>query len=226
MKKNVSIFLVDDHTIVRNGIKELIERIGDYEVIAQFDNGQELVDAIDNGDRADIIIMDLAMPVMDGKEAARQLRDRHTDIPVLILTIDSTEKTIIELFKLGVRGYLPKNCTAEVLRKAIDDITNTGYYHNDLLIKALQSDEKGGARRNDEKQKVLKLITERERVFLELVCSEEEYTYEQMADILKVHRRTIDGYRESLFDKFNIKSKTGLVLFAIKYGLVEIPLKY
>jgi DNA-binding NarL/FixJ family response regulator len=226
MKKNVSIFLVDDHTIVRNGIKELIERIGDYEVIAQFDNGQELVDAIDNGDRADIIIMDLAMPVMDGKEAARQLRDRNTDIPVLILTIDSTEKTIIELFKLGVRGYLPKNCTAEVLRKAIDDITNTGYYHNDLLIKALQSDEKGGARRNDEKQKVLKLITERERVFLELVCSEEEYTYEQMADILKVHRRTIDGYRESLFDKFNIKSKTGLVLFAIKYGLVEIPLKY
>jgi DNA-binding NarL/FixJ family response regulator len=121
--------------------------------------------------------MDLAMPVMDGKEAARQLRDRHTDIPVLILTIDSTEKTIIELFKLGVRGYLPKNCTAEVLRKAIDDITNTGYYHNDLLIKALQSDEKGGARRNDEKQKVLKLITERERVFLELVCSEEEYRW-------------------------------------------------
>lgn len=226
MKKNVSIFLVDDHTIVRNGIKELIERIGDYEVIAQFDNGQELIDAIDNGEKADIIIMDLAMPVMDGKEAARQLRDRNTDIPVLILTIDSTEKTIIELFKLGVRGYLPKNCTAEVLRKAIDDITNTGYYHNDLLIKALQSDEKGGARRNDEKQKVLKLITERERVFLELVCSEEEYTYEQMADILKVHRRTIDGYRESLFDKFNIKSKTGLVLFAIKYGLVEIPLKY
>ncbi len=226
MKKNVSIFLVDDHTIVRNGIKELIERIGDYEVIAQFDNGQELIDAIDNGERADIIIMDLAMPVMDGKEAARQLRDRNTDIPVLILTIDSTEKTIIELFKLGVRGYLPKNCTAEVLRKAIDDITNTGYYHNDLLIKALQSDEKGGVRRNDEKQKVLKLITERERVFLELVCSEEEYTYEQMADILKVHRRTIDGYRESLFDKFNIKSKTGLVLFAIKYGLVEIPLKY
>ncbi|HEY1031141.1 MAG TPA: response regulator transcription factor [Flavipsychrobacter sp.] len=226
MKKNVSIFLVDDHTIVRNGIKELIERIGDYEVIAQFDNGQELIDAIDNGEKADIIIMDLAMPVMDGKEAARQLRDRNTDIPVLILTIDSTEKTIIELFKLGVRGYLPKNCTAEVLRKAIDDIMNTGYYHNDLLIKALQSDEKGGARRNDEKQKVLKLITERERVFLELVCSEEEYTYEQMADILKVHRRTIDGYRESLFDKFNIKSKTGLVLFAIKYGLVEIPLKY
>lgn len=226
MKKNVSIFLVDDHTIVRNGIKELIERIGDYEVIAQFNNGQELIDAIDNGEKADIIIMDLAMPVMDGKEAARQLRDRNTDIPVLILTIDSTEKTIIELFKLGVRGYLPKNCTAEVLRKAIDDITNTGYYHNGLLIKALQSDEKGGARRNDEKQKVLKLITERERVFLELVCSEEEYTYEQMADILKVHRRTIDGYRESLFDKFNIKSKTGLVLFAIKYGLVEIPLKY
>ena len=142
---------------------------------------------------------------------------------MLVLTLDTTDKTIIELFKLGVRGYLSKSCTAEVLKRAIDDILDTGYYHNELLSNALLANEHGG--RKDERQKVLDKITEREKIFLQMVCDEKEYTYEQMADMLKVHRRTIDGYRESLFDKFNIKSKTGLVLFAIKYRLIELPVK-
>jgi two-component system invasion response regulator UvrY len=221
MNKQVSIYLVDDHTIVRNGIKELIEHMGAYKVLREFSNGQELIDALPFETPPDLFLMDLTMPVMDGKETVKQLKARELDYPVLILTIDTSDKTIVELYKLGVRGYLPKHCTADVLKKAIDTIVETGYYHDEMLIKALQSESKNA--KEDEKQRVLKQLTEREKVFLQLVCSEEEYTYEQMADLLKVHRRTIDGYRESLFEKFSIKSKTGLVLFAIKYGLIEMP---
>lgn len=85
-----------------------------------------------------------------------------------------------------------------------------------MLLKAVKADSKNV----DEKEKIMMQLTEREHQFLKLVCDAEEYTYEQIADKMQVHRRTVDGYREAMFDKFNIKSKTGLVLFGIKYGLV------
>lgn len=220
MSNDISIVLVDDHTVVRNGLKSLIERMGNYTISYQFDNGKRFIDAIPLPQQPDLIIMDLTMPEMDGKETTKWLKEHSINYPVLILTLDTTEKTIIDLFKLGVRGYLPKSCTAEVLKKAIEDVITTGYYHNELLTKALTQEEN---KPKDKEQGLITQITDREREFLQLVCDEHEYTYEQIADIMKVHRRTVDGYREAIFSKFNIKSKTGLVLFAIKYNLISIP---
>jgi len=220
MSNDISIVLVDDHTVVRNGLKSLIERMGNYTISYQFDNGKRFIDAIPLPQQPDLIIMDLTMPEMDGKETTKWLKEHSINYPVLILTLDTTEKTIIDLFKLGVRGYLPKSCTAEVLKKAIEDVITTGYYHNELLTKALTQEEN---KPKDKEQGLITQITDREREFLQLVCDEHEYTYEQIADIMKVHRRTVDGYREAIFSKFNIKSKTGLVLFAIKYSLISIP---
>ena len=220
MSNDISIVLVDDHTVVRNGLKSLTERMGNYTISYQFDNGKRFIDAIPLPQQPDLIIMDLTMPEMDGKETTKWLKEHSINYPVLILTLDTTEKTIIDLFKLGVRGYLPKSCTAEVLKKAIEDVITTGYYHNELLTKALTQEEN---KPKDKEQGLITQITDREREFLQLVCDEHEYTYEQIADIMKVHRRTVDGYREAIFSKFNIKSKTGLVLFAIKYSLISIP---
>jgi len=167
-----------------------------------------------------LLIVDLAMPVMHGKETVKRLRELNDITPILILTIDTTERMIIELFRLGVRGYLPKSCSAEELKKAIDDIKRTGYYHNELLQKALQAEERKSP--DAERQKILEQLTEREMAFLLLVCDAEEYTYEQIADKMGMHRRTVDGYRESIFEKFSIRSKTGLVLFAIKHRIIAI----
>jgi two-component system, NarL family, invasion response regulator UvrY len=217
MSKPVSIFLVDDHAVVRNGLKALIERMGNYVIKEQFDNGQQLIDSLPFAQAPDIIIMDLTMPVMDGTQTVRELKHRHITTPVLILTLETTEKTIIELFRLGIRGYLPKSCTADVLKKAIDDVITSGYYHNEMLTKALMNNNQ-----EPENDNPLQHLTERENTFLQLVCDENELTYEQIADRMGVSRRTVDGYRESIFEKFNIKSKTGLVLFAIKYGLIKV----
>lgn len=219
MTKNTAIYLVDDHPIVRNGLKALIEKMGPYTVKEQFDNGQELLDQLPFSDNPDIIIMDLTMPVMDGLETVTELKKRNVATPVIILTLETTEKKIIELFRLGIRGYLPKSCTADVLKKAIDDVLHTGYYHNEMLMKALTTDNNNI---KEEKDQVQEHITEREKTFLQLVCDEKELTYEQIADRMGVSRRTVDGYREAIFEKFNIKSKTGLVLFAIKYGIIQV----
>jgi two-component system invasion response regulator UvrY len=216
MQTSVSIFLIDDHAVVRNGLKSLIESMGPYKITGQFGNGQDLVDALPFDPAPDLMILDLTMPVMDGKETVKRLNELDIKIPVLILTLETDEPTIIELFRMGIRGYLPKSSTADVLKKAIDDVIETGYYHNEILIKALT------ATPEDKARQPLVYATEREAEFLRLVCDEQEYTYEQIAHMMGISRRTVDGYRESLFEKFNIKSKTGLVLFAIKTGIYKV----
>ena len=211
MTHSFNIFLVDDHPVVRNGLKALIERLGNYKISREFNDGEELLDALQDGHVPDLIIMDLMMPVMDGYQAMVAIKSKNIRVPVLMLTMESDEQTIIQLFRLGIRGYLSKSSSADVLRAAISDVLSSGYYHNEMMAKALleQHDVK------DERQVVLEQITERELQFLRLVCDELEPTYEQIAQKMEVSKRTVDGYREAIFRKFNNKSKTGLVLFAI-----------
>ncbi len=218
MSDQISIVLVDDHIVVRSGIKSLIEVIGNYKVVAEFDNGLEFTKALPRMKAPDLAIVDLNMPEMDGLETMRWLRKNRPGLKVLILTLESDEKTIIELFRLGIRGYLPKSCSAELLKKAITDVVISGYYHSELLQMALTSEIEN----NEIERKIHEQMSEREMMFLQLVCSQEEYTYERISEIMNVSRRTVDGYRESLFAKFNIKSKIGLVLFAIKHELVRV----
>lgn len=219
MERAYSIVLVEDHVIVRNGFKELLQHMGNYKVTGEFDHGGQLIEKI-HEITPDVIIMDLTMPVLDGQATMAWMKKNKIDIPVLILTLDTSDNAIIELFRSGVRGYLSKTCTAETLKKAVEDIINTGYYHNELLSKALMKN--GPKSVQQERDEILSQFTDKELDFLHLVCDKEEYTYERIGSIMGVHRRTVDNYRESLFRKFDIKSKTGLVLFAIKYGLISI----
>lgn len=219
MSKTAKIFMIDDHAVVRKGLKSLIERLGDYSVIKEYDNGKQLMNDMPFAERPDLIIMDLMMPVMDGTATMQALKAQKSDIPVLMLTLETDETKIINLFRLGIRGYIPKSASADILQKAIADVLATGYYHDEMMVKALLTD---GNDKESEEEQVVAQVTPRERTFLELVCDPEEPTYEQIAAQMEVSRRTVDGYRETLFRKFNVKSKAGLVVFAIKYGIVTL----
>ncbi len=219
MKENKNIVLVDDHIIIRNGLKELIEKLGDYTITQQFDNGKAFIDALPLMPKPHLIVMDLSMPEMNGNEAMIKLKSLQITLPVLILTLNEEEDLILKLFRLGVRGYLKKNCTAIELQTALSEIFRCGYYHNEFLALSLQSDT--APTKKTEQQLILDQLTLREKEFLKLVCHEKEYTYEQIADKMGVQHRTVDGYRESLFEKFSIKSKTGLVLFVLKHKLFD-----
>jgi len=216
--KEVSIILVDDHIIMRNGLRSLIEVLGNYKVVGQFDNGLQLINALPAMADPDIAIVDLNMPQMNGVEVVRWMRKYRPNIRVLILTLDSDERTIIELFKMGVRGYLSKDITAEVLKKALEDTIHSGYYHSELLQNALST----SAQKKETFNVLLDELSDRELLFIKLVCDEREYTYDAIKDIMGVSRRTVDGYRESVFEKFDVRSKTGMVMFAIKHGLIKL----
>lgn len=215
--KNIT--LVDDHIIVRSGLKELIQKLGPYKVVHEYDNGREFVDSFPMNDPSDLIIMDINMPEMDGDEAMVVLNGKGAKVPVLILTLDQDENRMIKLFRLGVRGYLQKNCSAITMREALEEIFRCGYYHNEFLTRSLQ--HVNVLEKKNDKDLILEQLTEREKEFLKHVCHEKEYTYDQIAGIMGVQHRTVDGYRESIFEKFAIKSKTGLVLFVLRHKLLD-----
>jgi len=122
-----NIVLVDDHVIIRNGLKELIEKLGPYKIVAEYDNGRQLVEALPSPSPPDLIIMDIAMPEMDGEEAIAAMNEKGIGVPVLILTLNQDDARIVRLFRSGVRGYLQKNCSASTMREALGEIFRSGY---------------------------------------------------------------------------------------------------
>jgi two-component system invasion response regulator UvrY len=220
MKEKQSIILVDEHVVVRNELRELIEKLGSYKVTNEYDSGIELLEALDKKVAADLIVMDLFLPGMNGDDVLDEMNKRGVETPVLILTVNSEPGKHVKLFRLGARGYIQKKISATILRKALSDIFSRGYYHNNLFANALTAVYKKQGK--DSSKAFLEKLTDREKEFLKLVCHEEEYTYEQIAAMMNVHRRTVDGYREAVFDKFEIKSKTGLVLFLVRNNLLEM----
>jgi DNA-binding NarL/FixJ family response regulator len=216
-KKNI--VLVDDHVIIRNGLKELIEKLGDYHVKDQFDNGPSFLESLTKPEHPDLLILDISMPDMNGDVVMQLMMEKEIKIPTLVLTLNDDDEMVIKLFRLGARGYLKKNCTANVLQEALQAIFQNGYYHNEFLTYSLQTNTK--TVKKSERDLILEQLTAREKEFLKLVCDDKEYTYGQIADKMNVQPRTVDGYREAIFEKFGIKSKTGLVLFILKHKLSD-----
>ena len=139
----------------------------------------------------------------------------------LALTFDATDEALVKAVRAGARGFLRKDARSAVLKHALDSLVLTGYFqlteaHGELL--ANETFRTPGER---ERERILAQVTARERDMLRLVCDEREYTYDQIAQQLGISRNTLENHRVALFEKFGIKSKTGLVLFATRWGLVE-----
>jgi len=220
MEEKKKLYLVDDHVVIRNAMAKYIEALGPYEVIAEMDNGRQLVNSFPLTTKPDLILLDYEMPEMNGLDVMSWFHENRIDIPVLILTHNEDEKLMIRLFRLGVRGYLHKNSRKETMIEALEEIFTKDYYHNDFLTRALKTESEETTQPHQ--QSVADMLSDKEKRFLTLVCDEEEYTYVQIADIMDVHRRTVDNYKQGICDKFGIRSKTGLVLFAIKNNIIEL----
>lgn len=216
-----SIALVDDHHLVRNGLVSTVNGLGGYRVTVEAGNGKELIDALCEAESPAIAIVDLNMPVMDGYETIAWLRANAPTVLPLALTFDATDDAMVKAVRAGARGFLLKNTRPAILKNALDSLMLTGYYYTDSTHDVLQRHPGMKTREERERERVIGSITPREMEFLLLVCDPAELTYEQMADRMGVHRRTVDNFRIALFEKFDIKSKTGLVLFALRWGLLK-----
>jgi DNA-binding NarL/FixJ family response regulator len=213
--EKTTIGIIDDHKIVRHGLKELLEKMGNYKVIIEFENGDEFLDALPLDNQPDMFILDYSMPNKNGVEVLQALEDREKEeYKILLLTQHFDEQIIDAAYHHGARGFLHKNCTAHDLRFAIDNIVKIGYNNVSEILKRIRNFQVEGAKQKDEI-----ILSPRELHFLTLVCDEKEYTYDQMADIMNLSVKSIESYRAALFERFDIKSKVGLVLFSFKYKL-------
>lgn len=211
----INIALIDDHKIVRQGLKELIEKLGNYTIIQEFEDGETFLDSLPLQNHVDMYILDYSMPNLNGIEVLKILEQKEEDYKVLLLTQHFDESIINEAYNFGARGFLNKNCTAHDLKYAIDHIINIGYNNVSEILKRVKNYEEEHTKK--EKNKIE--LSKRETEFLTLVCNENEFTYEQMAEIMGLSVKSIEGYRATLFDRFGIKSKVGLVLFSFKNKL-------
>ena len=213
--------LVDDHTLFRKGMISLIEMVNsNYTIVFEADNGIDLQQKIDPHNLPDLILMDVNMPGMNGFEAVTWLNANFPLVKILAVSMVEKEESIVKMLKLGVKGYLSKDVEPKELGEAIDAVLNKGFYYTDFITGKLVHSLQNGNDHQSTKTEAHKLMNDREKDFLQLACS--EFTYNEIAGKMFLSPKTIDGYRNSLFEKLQVKSRVGLALYAVKHGLVQL----
>lgn len=213
MKKIV--YIIDDHALFSKSLEVLINHYENYTVGFCGQNGKDLIFRLQDTSLPppDIILLDINMPVMNGVETMDWLFKNFPDIPVLVLSMQDDAHLMLEMIKKGVKGYLLKDITPALLLKALDDTLHFGFFHTEKVTRALI-----GSLHHDRPQ--ILDIKDKEMLFLKMACTEK--TYKEIADEMHLSPKTIDGYRESLFEKLEVKSRVGLVLYAIKNNIFHL----
>lgn len=213
----IKIAIADDYKIFRDGLKVGMATDENLNVVLEADNGEELLEGLKNT-AVDIIIMDLKMPVMDGMEATKEVRKRFAAIKVLVVTMYDDDKFIIHLMEIGANGYLLKNADSDEIRKSIYAVHENGYYFNDLVNKALLKRLvlKGNIKPSFNQDVEL---TERELEVLLLICQEK--TAAEIGKEIFLSPRSVEGIRTRLIEKIGVRNTAGLVMYAIKNGIVK-----
>jgi len=216
-KTIIQVALADDHTMFRKGIVELLRRSDKFEVVAEAGNGAELIEQIRKLKRApDVCLLDVNMPVMDGYQTLLALKKTYPLMKFLALTMYDHEFVIIKMLRNGANGYLLKEEDPDELERAIEFITKNDFYHTDLVSGRLIAILKQGIDYNHA------MLSPKEEQFLELCCS--ELIYKEIAVKMNLSARTVEGFRDDLFAKLGVKTRTGLVIYALKHGIVNLML--
>ncbi|HYF31652.1 MAG TPA: response regulator transcription factor [Chitinophagaceae bacterium] len=211
----VTIGLVDDHQLFLKSLSLMLESFNNYEVVVEALNGKDLIQKLETTKKIpDIMLIDVNMPVMEGIETSQWLSERYPSMRLIALSMNDQDKAIIGMLKAGCCAYLLKDTHPTELEKALGEVNSKGYYNADMSnINFRRLLMKSG-----EKPEIV--LTPKEKQFLPLACS--DLTYKQIASEMGLSERTIDGYRESLFQKFHVQSRVGLCLEAIRKGFVTL----
>ena len=210
------LILADDHILLRDALAPLIDAFDEFRVIAVAGNGEELIEAIEKGQVPDLVLLDLNMPKMDGYETARWLQNNYPEVKILVLTMYDSEIALIRLLQVGVRGFLKKDIHPLELKTALLAIVENGYYYSQNATGKLASFFHKTHTKQSSIEKAL--LNETEIEFLK--HASRDITYKEIAATMRLSPRSVDGYRDGLFEKLDVKSRVGLAIYAVKNGIV------
>lgn len=212
---NTTVAIADDHKLLLDLLAQLVDRFEGFRMVANAINGQELLLKLSCLPQPpDIVLLDVHMPVMDGAATATALRSLYPLTHLVALSMQDDDHTVIRMVRAGCCAYLLKDIHPADLEKALNQIRDQGYYNADesnLRVRRLLT--------HTGKNEGI-VLNDREQTFLRLACS--DLTYKQIADQMHLAERTIDGYREHLFEKLEVQSRVGMVLKALRKGLVQL----
>lgn len=214
--QKIDIAIVDDHTLFRQGLVRLLAESELINIVFDAGDGAEMIQKMKMHQVPEVILMDITMPVMDGYESTKWLKINHPEIKVLALSMFEEDKPIIGMLKSGAGGYMLKQSKVGDLVNAICGIAKHSFYINNLvsgkLLRNIQDNQLSPVLNFE--------VNANELKFLELCCS--DLTYKEIANMMNLSPHTIDNYREALFQKFETKSRTGLVIAALKNDLIKL----
>ena len=214
----IKVAIADDHKLFREGIRFLLDNMEGIETSFEAADGQELLDKVSQSS-VDVLLLDLDMPEIDGIEALTMIRKQYPELGIIVLTMHTEYKMIAHLMELGANGYLLKDTSPEELEAAIRMVNEEGFYFNKQVSEAMLS----GLKNQGQKKPVLKnstSISARELEVLELIC--QEFTTKEIGDKLFISQRTAEGHRKNLIEKFGVKNTAGLIVKAIKEGVIDL----
>jgi two-component system, NarL family, invasion response regulator UvrY len=211
MNTKIKIAIADDHTILRKGVIELIRSFDEFELVLEAINGEDLLHKLEDCQRVpDICLLDINMPKKNGYDTAKEMKEKWPAIKILAFSMHDSEYAVHRMLKMGVNGYLLKNATDEELRDALNSIHTKAFYAPKFVSEML-------VRQLNERDRSQKDISQREFQFLSYCGS--DLTYKEIGDKMKLNVRTVEKFRDSLFEKLKIKTRASLVVFATNIGL-------
>ena len=220
--EKISVAIVDDQNLFRQSLALLINSVEEFTLVTDSAGGQEFLNTLKTTTTpVDVAVIDMDMPGMNGIELNKALHEQYPEIKVIILSVHVNEALITKMINAGAASYLAKNCDKDELILAINTVHKTGFYFNNDALNAIRN----SANHRNTSQTILSglqiALTRREKQVLELICK--EFNNAEIADQLYLSVRTVEGHRNNLIIKTNCRNTAGLVLFAIKFGLFEIP---
>jgi DNA-binding NarL/FixJ family response regulator len=216
--KKINLAIVDDHKIFRNGLKAILEDCADFELVLEASNGKQLIGLLTTV-TPDVILMDIKMPEMDGIQTTAYVKQQYPQVKVLALSMFNEDKYIVDMMKAGASGYLLKNAEPEEIIEAISTVFDKDYYFNEHLSVTLIKQLNINTKQVNPSQHLAD-FNDREIEVLKLVC--QECSNQEIADKMFLSVRTVEGYRARLFEKTKSKNLVGLVIFAIKAGVINV----
>jgi DNA-binding NarL/FixJ family response regulator len=215
----IKVVIADDHALFRAGVKTALSIKKDVELIAEADNGMQLLNLLRHLE-PDVVLLDIQMPIMDGIATLPEIRKLYPNVKVIILSMHNDHSMISKLMEIGANSYLTKNSDSETIYSAIKTCYEQEFFFNELTNKALLSGLR--SRRSDTigiPQEVN--LTDKEQTILKLMC--EEKTTKEIADMVDISPRTVEAIRDKLKTKTGAKSMAGLVMYALKNGIIDKP---
>ena len=217
--QKIRVILVDDHAILREGIKSLLGKRDNIEVVAEATDGREAMTKVTQF-RPDVVVLDISMPLMDGLEATRQIKKECPDTKVLVLTMHDDEEYFFQLLRAGASGYVTKRSASRDLISAIEAVSSGKSFFCPSMAKHLLSDYLRLDKTTDHTDIVQQELTPREREVVKLIA--EGHSNQQMADLLHRSVKTIESHRANILRKLDIHDSIELVKYAVRKKLIEI----